>query len=69
MKTIEEYEAEKALLREQHGTGIQCPACGDELVVSDPNMILTTYPARKAVHCPTCKHKNTITAQKGILWK
>lgn len=62
MKTLEEYEAEKAFLREHHGTGIQCPACGDELIVSNPGVILTTYPARKAVHCPTCKHKNTITA-------
>ena len=62
MKTLEEYEKEKAYLREHHGTGIQCPACGDELVESNPGVILTTNPARKAVHCPTCKHKNTITA-------
>jgi ssDNA-binding Zn-finger/Zn-ribbon topoisomerase 1 len=62
MKTLEEYEEEKRKLRFEHGTGIQCPACGDELVVSNPGMILTTYPPRKAVHCPTCKYHNTITA-------
>lgn len=69
MKTIEEYEEEKRLLRENHDTGIQCPACGDQLVTSNPDVILTTHPARKAVHCPTCRYQNTITAQKGILWK
>lgn len=62
MKTIEEYETEKAFLRQNHGTGIQCPACGDELILSNPNHILLTYPARKAVHCQTCDYKNTITA-------
>lgn len=62
MKTIEEYEAEKSFLRNNQGTGIQCPACGDELIESNPNHILLTYPARKAVHCQTCKYKNTITA-------
>ena len=62
MKTIEEYEKEKALLRKNHGTGIQCPACGDELVLSSPNTILTSHPPRKAVHCNTCKYQNTITA-------
>lgn len=62
MKTLEEYESEKRSLREKHGTGIQCPACGDELVLSTPYFVLTTFPAQKAVHCPTCKYKNTITA-------
>lgn len=62
MKTVDEYEEEKRLARQNHGTGIQCPQCGDELIESNPLMILTTYPARKAVHCPTCKYQNTITA-------
>lgn len=67
MKTLEEYENEKAQQRIFNpGTGIQCPQCGDELIVSNPGVILTTYPARKAVHCNTCKYQNTITAQKGI---
>ena len=62
MRTIEEYEAEKASLRKNCGTGIQCPACGDELIESTPGMILTSHPARKSVHCQTCNYKNTITA-------
>jgi hypothetical protein len=62
MKTIEEYEAEKASMRTNHGTGIQCPACGDELIVSNSNIVLTSHPPRKAVHCQTCNYQNTITA-------
>jgi hypothetical protein len=62
MKTIEEYEEEKRLLRERHGTGIQCPACGDELVLSEPGIVLLSNPPRKKVHCNTCKYHNTITA-------
>ena len=62
MKTLEEYEADKRKIKESNGTGIQCPACGDELVLSNPDVILLSLPARKAVHCPTCKYKNTITA-------
>jgi C4-type Zn-finger protein len=62
MKTLEEYETEKASLRANYGTSIQCPACGDELVESNPGMTLTSYPLRKSVHCQTCNYKNTITA-------
>ncbi len=62
MKTLEEYEEEKRTIREKYGTGIQCPACGDELVLSEPGSILLTYPPRKKVHCNTCKYHNTITA-------
>ena len=61
MKTIEEYEAEKRNIRLSNGTGIQCPACGDELIESNTGIILTSYPPRKAVHCQTCDYKNTIT--------
>ncbi len=62
MKTLEEYEEGKRLAREKNGTGIQCPTCGDELILSDPNFVLLTYPARKTVHCQSCNYKNTITA-------
>lgn len=62
MKTLEQYEAEKKQLRENHGTGIQCPACGDELIETNPGVLLLSYPPKKDVHCPTCKYKNYITA-------
>jgi DNA-directed RNA polymerase subunit RPC12/RpoP len=62
MRTLAEYEEEKRNVRISHGTGIQCPTCGDELVESDPGTILTSNPPRKTVHCQSCNYKNTITA-------
>lgn len=37
--------------------GFSCPECGEELMDSDPNKILMSYPAKKAVHCSKCKYK------------
>lgn len=36
--------------------GIACPECGEELLDSNPNMTLTSYPAKKSIHCPKCKY-------------
>jgi len=37
--------------------GIKCPKCGEELMDTYPNMILTSDPPQKNVHCPKCDHK------------
>ena len=62
MKTLEEYNAE---MRERYkandSTGIQCPQCGDELKLTEPGVVLLSYPPQKKVHCNTCKYKNSIT--------
>jgi DNA-directed RNA polymerase subunit RPC12/RpoP len=34
--------------------GIACSECGEELMDSNPNETLTSYPAQKNVHCPKC---------------
>ena len=31
--------------------GIECPQCKSELYDSNPNIVLTTHPAQKNVHC------------------
>lgn len=36
--------------------GIACPNCGEEMVDSNPMITLTSYPAQKDVHCPSCKY-------------
>jgi len=36
--------------------GIACPKCGEELYDSD-TMILTSYPAKKNIHCEACSYK------------
>jgi hypothetical protein len=60
MKTIEEYEEEIRNIKLRDGTGIQCPQCGDELLESNPGILLTCNPPKKTVHCPTCKYENYI---------
>ena len=37
--------------------GVKCPKCGEELMDTYPNMILTSDPPQKNVHCPKCDHK------------
>jgi len=61
MKTIEENNQSLRIL-ERIGTGVQCPGCGDELIETDPGVILTSYPAQKKVHCQNCKYSNCILA-------
>jgi hypothetical protein len=31
--------------------GIACPKCGEEMYDTNPNMILTSNPPKKSVHC------------------
>jgi DNA-directed RNA polymerase subunit RPC12/RpoP len=42
---------------EPEPNGIKCPKCGEELMDTYPNMILTSDPPQKNVHCPKCDHK------------
>lgn len=60
MKTVEEHNKDRFKTIERVGTGVQCPACGDELIETNPGVLLMSNPAQKSVHCPTCKYKNTI---------
>ena len=36
--------------------GIACPNCGEELMDSNPMITLTSYPAQKNTHCPSCDY-------------
>ena len=42
---------------EPEPNGVKCPKCGEEMMDTYPNMILTSNPAQKNVHCPKCDHK------------
>lgn len=56
MKTLKENN-EKILNDSKPKTiknGIACDKCGEELIDSYPNLILTSYPAQKNVHCEKC---------------
>jgi len=61
MKTIEGNNQGLRIL-ERVGTGVQCPNCGDELIETNPGVILTSYPEQKSVHCQNCKYSNYILA-------
>ena len=37
--------------------GLHCPECGEELLDSKPNTILTMHPAQKEVECISCEYK------------
>ena len=52
------HDAVQAMGRPR-ANGIACPAegCEGELWDSNPMVTLTSYPAQKDVHCPTCGYR------------
>lgn len=44
--------------------GIACPDCGNQLMDSSPNLVLTSIPPQTYVHCPygNCGYKGTRVA-------
>ena len=66
MKTLAEHDREKMevhqslqQMNQPHANGIACPTCGKELWDTNPTVLLTSYPPRKAVHCPACGYSGT----------
>lgn len=65
MKTISEHNAEKyknLIEKFSYKTGIQCPHCGDEMIETNPAILLAVKPLRKDVICPGCKYKTYIVS-------
>ena len=60
MKTLNEHNAQRqeahGSMNKPHANGIKCPQCSKELWDSNPMVILTSYPAQKNVHCPSCDY-------------
>jgi DNA-directed RNA polymerase subunit RPC12/RpoP len=61
MKTLEEHTRERQKVYDKldewnvpHVNGIACPKCGKELWDTNPNMILTSSPPQKDIHCLAC---------------
>lgn len=52
---------EGEIQRKKDGTpninGLSCPKCGEEMQDSTPNVILTSNPPKKNVHCSFCGYK------------
>lgn len=62
LKTLDEHNLEACYTQvnmfsnEPKLNGIDCPECGCELMDSNPLITLTSYPAKKNVHCD-CGYK------------
>lgn len=60
MKTLEEYNERKNERMEIHKliserkNGIACPTCGEELIDTTPNVLLTSNPPQKNIECMNC---------------
>jgi len=58
MKSLEEFNKDQRertrILNDPCANGIGCPECGKELWDSNPDVMLTSYPPQKNVHCPEC---------------
>jgi hypothetical protein len=46
----------KYLETENPKNGIACPNCGTELIDSNPNLVLTSFPPQKNVRCDNCDY-------------
>lgn len=63
MKTLNEFNDERfeawqwANDDSPRPNGIACPECGEELFDSQPNVVLTSNPPQKNVHCEKCGYK------------
>jgi ribosomal protein L40E len=60
MKTLQEYNEYIQLVikeaRENPRANVLCDKCGSELFYSD-NLLLTSYPPKRNVHCRMCGFK------------
>ncbi len=55
---LDQYNSLKAKQRansdEPQPNGIECPQCGEEMYDSRPYQVLTSFPAKKNIHCKEC---------------
>lgn len=57
--SLEEFNRQRqpvARERELPRNGIACPECGQELVDSNPQLLLTSLPPQKNVRCEACDY-------------
>ncbi len=59
LKDLNEHNSLRGVyynLEEKVRNGIACPNCGNELIDSQPMMMLTSYPPQKATMCENCEY-------------
>jgi DNA-directed RNA polymerase subunit RPC12/RpoP len=64
LKSLEQHDQERRqwwMDRDMRNrNGLECPKCKRELVDSNPNVVLTSNPPKKHVHCPHCTFQGTV---------
>lgn len=60
MKTLDEHNNETwqyfSNQNKSVGAGVACPKCGTEMLITDTGTVLLTWPPKRSVECPSCKH-------------
>lgn len=58
---LDQYNSMKAKQRaagdKPQPNGIECPQCKEEMYDSNPFSVITTFPAKKNIHCPGCGYE------------
>jgi len=56
LKTLEEHNRQYQIgaTKITPRNGIACPKCGEELIDTNPNEMLLSFPAQMRVACPAC---------------
>ncbi len=57
MKTLEEHNEHIYKIHAEpkvYSAGDKCDDCGTEMILPEPNIILTSYPPKVRVECPNC---------------
>ena len=57
MKTLEEHNEYICKINAEPKVclaGVKCDDCGTEMILSQPNVVLASYPPKMRVECPSC---------------
>ena len=60
LKQYNEQALEAFAFGNKSNSGIACPKCEEELLYTNPNVVLTSYPPQKSVECCKCHYKGYV---------
>ena len=60
LKQHNEEALEAFAFGNKSNSGLACPKCEEELLYTNPNVILTSYPPQKSVECCKCHYKGYV---------
>ena len=60
LKQHNEQALEAFAFGNKSNSGLACPKCEEELLYTNPNVVLTSYPPQKSVECRECHYKGYV---------